>query len=596
MFFKKKRLSWIRNLTSEISDSRAQRGKEREEWERLWPQVKAPRELLRGLWSLLSKRGIPIIGSISLEGVKAASLAGAMVFLKKFLEPGVDSAWTPSMYLLAVFIILNITHILAEVGKNFILAYLSTKMLYEIRSSVFERIFTFPINLLQKMESGAILTHIHRDVELVVNLVTGMLITSIGTVFSVLSVGYVIFYLNWQIGLLVFALLTLGIPLIQIARSLLNRYVKRLFSLQSRLMSLLQQSIYAIKFLKAMGLEQREIERVNNYLDENRIVNMKITTVFQAIGPPIELIYIFLIFGGVFISMQLFQGALTVSFLGPLLYAVIRISKPIQQLAKSVIGLEENILAAQRLFGTLLNHRANSSVVRRVQLTGPINRLALKGVSFYHVSGKDVLNDINITLRKNELTALMGESGVGKSTLCEVIMGLYEDYSGTILVDDQELRDIKMESYRDMLGFVPQEALLIRGTISENLLFGVPGRVSDSDLVSALKLSHCYDFVKKLEGGIEAHIDERGVNLSGGERQRLCLARALLKKPQILLIDEATASVDHYNEQLILDVLDKLKKEMIILFVSHRIAIHDFADRILLLENGKIKELEIRNR
>jgi ATP-binding cassette subfamily C protein len=186
------------------------------------------------------------------------------------------------------------------------------------------------------------------------------------------------------------------------------------------------------------------------------------------------------------------------------------------------------------------------------------------------------------------MVALMGETGAGKSTICDLVLGLYYNYRGRILFNGTELRQLDLKSLRPSMGYVSQEPLLIRGSIRDNLLYGCHEVKGEDEILRALQQSQAWEFVRRLPHRLDSKLGERGVNLSGGERQRLCLARELLRRPELLVMDEATAALDLETEALILADLRNLKEHMIILLVSHRLSVGKFVDRQITLEQGRL--------
>jgi len=565
-------------------------GREREDWEKIWPQLTAPKELLKQLAHMLSGRYYLLAFAFILEGVKAGTAGAAMIALKKFLEPLETDRWGSSLWMLVVFLALNGLQLLAELGGTITVTHLSANLLCKLRGKVFNKLLFFPLKFYQRMEVGFVINHIDRDVGLVVELVTGFLLTGVGTVFTATAIGIVIFALNWKVGGFVCLMLILCVPLVQLARAVVGKYAKRLFALHSQLLSILHQSVYAFKYLKAMGFEQRESLRIHHILEENRQLNLKVAAVHQALGPAMEFFYLLLICVGIWVGVSFYEEQIKLSLIAPLIYALLRLSKPVRQLIRSLIGLENNLQAARRLFGTLKTEEKLEKE-EGVPLNKPITSIKLQDVNYGYEGNPDVLEGVFMELERGEMVMLMGESGAGKSTLCELILGLHFDYKGQILVNGHELRQLNTKSYRKLLGYVPQEPLLIRGTIRENLLYGCEEVIGDQELIIALQRAHAWEFVSRLEEGLGSALGERGINLSGGERQRLCLARALLRNPEALILDEATSSLDLENEAKILEALQKLKKEMIILLVSHRFSLTKFADRMVLIEEGKGREI-----
>lgn len=567
--------------------------KKLEDWEKIWPQLKDPKELRIELFNLIKGRYHILIQAFILEALIAGATAAAMLSLKKFLEPLEIQGWKSGLWMLVAFIGLNFFQLVAEFGKNILITTLSAGLLCEVRGRLFFNMLYFPLKFYHTIDSGSIINHVNKDVGLVVDLVTAFIIKFIGTILTLFSVGAVIFWLNWRIGVFICFLLLCCIPLVQIARRLIGRYAKRLFSLHSQLLSILQQSLYAIKYLKAMGFEKQESQRINKILEENRQLNIKVAVVHRILGPAMEFFYLIFICIGLFIAIFYFKNELKLSLIAPLIYAMLKLSKPVTQFINSLLGLEDSIQAAERLFGSLRIKNNSQKQDFGMALNEPISTLTLDKISYSYNDKRIILNKIDFELNRGEIVAFMGESGIGKSTLCELIMGLHSSYQGQILINGSELQKLNMSNYRSLLGYVPQEPLLIRGTIKENLLYGFNGHPGQEDLINALEQANAWEFVSRLEKGLDSELGERGVNLSGGECQRICLARALLRKPQILILDEATSSLDLDNEAMILKALIKLKEKMLILTVSHRNSIIKFVDRIMILKDGRGGEISV---
>jgi ATP-binding cassette subfamily B protein len=220
--------------------------------------------------------------------------------------------------------------------------------------------------------------------------------------------------------------------------------------------------------------------------------------------------------------------------------------------------------------------------------------IIFKNVYFSYPGRKQLLRNVNINIKKNKITAFVGNSGSGKSTILDLIMGLQKPLKGNIFLDNNNLSEINIEKYRSIIGFVPQESFLLESSIKENLLWGVKNKndISNKEIWDALYLSSSLDFVKKLPKKLDSIISARGGNLSGGERQRITLARALIRKPKILVLDEATSSLDEVSENIIIKALNNIARNTTIIIVTHKLSILNNVDEIFFIKSGKIVKMK----
>jgi ATP-binding cassette, subfamily B, bacterial len=265
---------------------------------------------------------------------------------------------------------------------------------------------------------------------------------------------------------------------------------------------------------------------------------------------------------------------------------------PIATLASSATALQNSLSGLDRVLDLLsepLEMPARPGAIP-VNRDTAIGRITLRNVSFaYNGSGAQVLHDINLEVRSGEMVALVGPSGAGKTTLCNLVARFYDPTAGAVMLDGVDLRDTTVESYRRLLGIVEQDTFLFDGTIADNIAYGRRGATPE-EIVRAARLANAHQFIENLPDGYNSLIGERGVKLSGGQRQRLTIARAILADPRILILDEATSNLDTESERLIQGSLQTLMKGRTSFVIAHRLSTIAHADRILVLDNGRIIE------
>ncbi|MCX7912594.1 MAG: ABC transporter ATP-binding protein/permease, partial [Dehalococcoidales bacterium] len=274
--------------------------------------------------------------------------------------------------------------------------------------------------------------------------------------------------------------------------------------------------------------------------------------------------------------------------MGFLMY-VQRFFEPGLELSMQYTELQRAMASGARIFELLDVRPEIQDSPDAVELPPIKGEIRFENVSFSYEPGKEVLHDINLTIRPGETVAIAGQTGSGKSSLVNLIARFYEVEKGAIKIDGHDIRRVTQESLRRQIAIVPQDPILFTGTIEENIRYGRPDATRE-EVIEVAKLVGAHGFISRLEKGYDAQVGQRGVNLSAGQRQLICLARALIARPRILILDEATSSVDTHTERIMQRALRKLAKGRTCLIIAHRLSTVTNADRIIVLENGKIAE------
>jgi subfamily B ATP-binding cassette protein MsbA len=461
----------------------------------------------------------------------------------------------------------------------------------DLRNDLYRHIHQLPLAYFTNERTGNLISRIMNDVNVVNSGISATFNTLIKEPMLVLVYLAITLILSWKLTLMAFIVF----PLVLLIISLIGRRVHKESGLvQERiadLTSILHETISGVKVVKAFGMEEFEnrkfAEKGMAYL---RTV-LRVTQVRNLASPSTE--FLSALAGGVIIwygGLQVLgQESMKASeFLG-FLFALFQLMPPIKELSNVNNRIQEATAAGKRVFEILDMQPNIRDVADPVKLYGFREQLEFRNVSFRYDEGDLVLADISFTIRKGEVIAIVGPSGAGKSTLVDLVPRFYDPTSGSILIDGVDLRAVELKSLRENIGIVTQETILFNDSVRNNIAYGLEDCPPER-IVMAARAANAHNFISEMPSGYDSMIGERGVKISGGERQRLSLARAILKNPPILILDEATSSLDTESEILVQEAIEHLMAGRTSIVIAHRLSTIKHADRILVVEAGRIVE------
>ncbi len=467
---------------------------------------------------------------------------------------------------------------------------LEQNVIYDMRREVYGKLQRLPIGWFDQRSSGDVMTRVIEDV----NSVERLLIDGVeqGTVASLSILGALGFMFVYSPALAAIALLPA--PFLAMGAWWYTTTAHKRYRQQreaaSAMNSLLMDNLQGIRQVKAFGRQDHEDARFEKRADDLREGTLVVMRAWAWYGPAMQFIGtlgigLVLWFGGA----QVMAGALDAGeLMAFILYAGLFFYEPITKLHGLNQMMQSARAAAARVFDILDAETERTDRTR--QLVEPVaGEVKYENVGFAYENDRDILKNISLHARAGEMIALVGPTGAGKSTVVSLLPALYEFTSGSITIDGQNIADISLDSLRSRISVVSQEAFLFNGSIRENILYGKLD-ASEEEMISAAKAANCHDFIIDLPKGYDSHVGERGIKLSVGEKQRVSIARALLKNAPILVLDEATASVDTATEKLIQEALDRLMQGRTSFVIAHRLSTIRKADQILVLRNGEIVE------
>jgi ABC-type multidrug transport system fused ATPase/permease subunit len=353
----------------------------------------------------------------------------------------------------------------------------------------------------------------------------------------------------------------------------------------------LQDNISGIRVIQAFGQERHELDRFtqrSTQYYEERVRGIRYwSTFFPAMGFVASLGMVIVLGFGVY---RIFSGALSLGGLVAFISYVASFYEPINRLVQVDNTVQQAIAAGERVFELLDTVPEIEDAPDAIKLPVIQGAVAFEGVSFRYGTGEEVLRDVSFQMQPGQVVALVGPSGAGKTSIANLIPRFYDPVRGRITVDGYDIKKVKLASLRKQIAVVLQETFLFNGTVRENITYGKPD-ASEEEMIAAAKAAYAHEFIMNLPQGYDTEIGERGVKLSGGQKQRLALARAILTDPRILILDEATSSVDAEAEYLIQRALEKVLEGRTALIIAHRLSTIRHADRIIALEDGRIVEV-----
>ena len=478
-------------------------------------------------------------------------------------------------------------------GSAAIMVPIRTGVVRDIRLDIYRKILSLPLGFFSEERKGDIIARISGDVMEVENSITGSLEMLVKNPILIIFYFLALLVISWQMTLFTFVFAPLFIWVMGIVGRNLKKKSLDVQRLWSDTMSQVEETLGGLRIVKAFVAEKKMGKRFDDVTDRMRKKNAKVM-VRQSLAHPVSefmgtvMILIVLCVGGALIlSGKSNIDAPIFLYFMVILYSIIN---PIKEFAKASYSIPKGMASIERINKIL---DAKNDIVEPADAKpckGFNDSISIEHVSFKYPEGsKIILNDINLKIEKGKNIAIVGESGAGKSTLVDLIPRFYDPQEGSIKVDGTDIRDLKIADLRGLIGNVNQEPILFNDTIFNNIAFGVEN-ASMEEVIEAAKIANAHDFIMEKDEGYDFVIGDRGVRLSGGQRQRISIARAILKNPPILILDEATASLDTESEKIVQEALERLMSNRTTIAIAHRLSTIKNSDEIIVMHEGRIVE------
>lgn len=506
-----------------------------------------------------------------------------------------DTSWilTSVNQIALLFLLILLLQALASFFRVYLFANVSERTMADLRASLYNKIITLPISFFEKNRVGDLVSRINTDI----SQLESMLSFGLAEIFrqvAVLTIGVSILLIRYtELALVMLA----TFPVMIVAAILFGRFIRKLSKkAQDELAqanTIVEETLQAIQVVKIFTNEYWEQKRYRNKLNNLIKIALK-TSVFR--GAFVSFL-IFALFGGIVLVLWygaslIAEGLLKTGELIEFILYTIFIGASVAGMGDLYAQLQKTIGASERILEILgekseITHFNNLENLEKVK-----GKIWIKNLHFSYPTRSDVevLKGVSLKIHQGQKVALVGHSGAGKSTIVQLIMKLYDVPNNTIWVDEKPLEQWDTHTLRANMALVPQELILFGGTIRENIAYGKPN-ASDEEIIEAAQKANAWDFIEKFPEKLSTVVGERGVKLSGGQRQRIAIARAILKNPSILILDEATSSLDAESEKIVQDALNELMKNRTTIIIAHRLATIRNADFIYVLHEGKIAEI-----
>lgn len=467
--------------------------------------------------------------------------------------------------------------------------YVVQSFLRDLRSELYEKFQKLTISYHDVNTSGTLISRLTNDTALLEHITTDVLQIFISRGISAIVLTGVIFYQNWLLALLCIIVTSVIIYPIAVLSKKIRRYTHQMQTAMADLTSVLNENLQGMKVIHAYNLQKKQTERFNKennmyfgrYMKQSQAFAL-LPSIMQVIGA-IGIAVIIWYGGYLVITDQMTTGAL-ISFI----VAFLLLYTPIKTMGRSYADVSKALAAAERIFSIIDLDQEVLESSNPVELKEIRKQISFKNVNFSY-NKTEILRNINLDIKIGEILAIVGPSGSGKSTLVNLIPRFYDVTSGTLTIDGQNVNELSLRSLREKIAIVSQDTFLFDGSIIDNIRIG-NNNATEEEIINAAQLAYVDNFVKNLPEAYNTRVGERGVMLSGGEKQRISIARALLKDAPILILDEATSSLDNESEAIVQKALSNLIKDRTVFIIAHRLSTIKNATRIIVLEKGSIVE------
>ena len=530
-------------------------------------------------------------------GLLALLVSGAEAFIAWLVKPAMDDIFLKRdvtmlkiipLALLGAYVAKGV----GRFGQSYLMASVGERVIARIRGELYAHIQSMPLAFFASLHSAELMTRVVTDVNRLARLSSTVLVMAVRHVGTIVALLVVMFLREWLLTLIAIAVFPLvGLTIRAIGRKL-YKINKRTQQKIAELNVVLQESFTGTKIVKAFGRERLEQERFNHVNDRLLSLALQDRRVDEMAEPVMEILGALAIMGALWYGgYRVIAGALTPGEFFSFTAAVILLYGPVRQISRMVNTVQQSIASVERVFEILDTPPAIVDAPDARTLPGFGESIVFETAGFCYPEAEEwALRDISLTVRKGELVAFVGMSGAGKTTLMELLPRFHDVTTGRITLDGHDLRSVTVASLRSLIGIVTQDTFLFHDSIGYNIGYGKPG-ATQAEIEHAARLAQAHDFIAVLPEAYATPVGERGVKLSGGQAQRLAIARAFLKDPPILILDEATSDLDAESEFLVQQALSELMRGRTVLVIAHRLATVKHADRVVVVHGGRIAEM-----
>jgi ABC-type multidrug transport system fused ATPase/permease subunit len=591
-------------------------------WERIWLLAKDLWRLVRGederarklrwlLGLLRPYRGKVAVMFVALLAATGAGLAPPYL-VGKAIDSGIEASDLGALRLIvAAFLLSALVYWAATYAQTYLVGWVGQRALQDLRQRIFAHLQAMSIGFFTRRQPGVLISRLTNDVQALDSLVTDGIVTLFSSTLTLIGVVVILLLLDVQLAMITF----LTFPLLAVASVAFRIVASNAYRMTrekiANITAHFQETLSGVRVVRSFAQEPRHVRRMDHLNEENYDANMKTVYLNAAYFPAVELLSaigtaVILLYGG----YQALEGAIAIGVVVAFVGYLQTFFDPIQQISQLYTTYQQGMAALDKIFDLL---DTEPEMVDRDDAIDPgrlRGEIALEDVSFSYAGGPEsgegtgpgeardpradgalewALRDVDLHVPAGQTLALVGETGAGKSTLAKLVARFYDPQRGRVLVDGHDVRELRSSALRGQLGIVPQEGFLFSGTVRENIAFGRPD-ASDEEIRAAAAAVGADEFIAALGEGYETEVGERGVHLSAGQRQLVAFARALLAEPRILILDEATSSVDVRTEHRIERALERLLMGRTAIVIAHRLSTIRRAGRIVVLEGGRVAE------
>jgi subfamily B ATP-binding cassette protein MsbA len=530
-------------------------------------------------------------------GAMALAVSAAEGFIAWLVKPAMDDIFLKrDLFMLKVLPLILLGAYLikgfARYGQSYLMAAVGERVIARIRRELYSHIMGMSLSFYAQVHSAELMTRVVNDVNRLARLSSTVLVMAVRQMGTIVALLTVMFIREWVLALIAVTIFPAVGVLFRVVGLRLYKIGRRSQEKVGELNVVLQEAFTGNKIVKAFGRERLQQERFDGVNDRLLRLALKDHRADELVEPLMEILGAIGIMGAIWYGgYRVISGALTPGEFFSFTTAVILLYGPVRQLGRMMNTIQQSISSVERVFDILDTPPTISDRPGAVALQDFRDRLAFEAVSFrYPESDDDVLSEITLTVHKGETVAFVGMSGAGKTTLMDLLPRFHDVRSGRISLDGRDVRDVSVASLRALMGIVTQETFLFADSIAYNIGYGRPD-ATPAQIERAARLAQAHDFIAALPDGYDTPVGERGVKLSGGQRQRLAIARAFLKDPPVLILDEATSDLDAESEFLVQQALGELMKNRTVLVIAHRLATVKHADRVVVVHGGRLAEV-----